>query len=362
MQSSLETKLFNLNQTEVINQRIPERPLGPVSTYVVMTMPHDLAEVREGRLAASSLAVKADILLGGITEKTLDTTLHNPKKRDLATLDLTILEAGIVHSGAEPSEKLTMLVDTFSTRAERPPVVTYEDLIFTNPLGTDPRTYTSGSVGRSERDFYLTHLLIEDVMTEVNDNVKDTINQLDQQGISALAKAQERLSRIATRFQDTLEPMHQVGTAMPKAHFDEFRIYFQPHPTRELKGASGAFSASIPTFDLLLGGEMIEPEHLQYLKDNEQYFPRGGYKDILDGIAAADQGLTLNALQQRFGVPELTAPLTHMDKILRQLRGKHLGAVARQTPQVYNGGQAGTAGETDAAGFLQRRQRTSHIN
>lgn len=353
-----ENSLFRQNQKESTS-RIPSRPLGSISNFVVEQMPVVLGDIRAGRTNGDILVGKSKLLLDSLPPHTFDIAISDPSKRDLAGLDLKMLEAGIIHSGLKPPEHLVQLVDRFANEGGQPSIVTYEDLIFINPLDTDPRTYTDGVVGKSERDFYIVHKRIEDVMEIVNGGLKETVIQLAQEGESGIPSAQVSLAEISAAFQSTLPAMDDVGDQMPKEHFKEFRGYFTP--VRGLKGASGAFSTSIPTFDLLLGGENLDPEHLKYMYENQQYFPRQGYEDMQAAIHMTERGLTLNALQEQLGNNELTNSLIGIDNTLKRFRGKHIKAIARQLPDVLRGESIGSAGETDVAVFLKDRINTQHI-
>src|SRR5258708_2001293 len=322
-------------------------------------MPADLVAVQEGLLSPAELLDRTRAVLLETPPTVMQQALLDPSQRDIAAFDLKIVETGLTHSGVTPPERLTALVDTFSQATGRPPIITYEELIFVNPLDTDPRTFTTGEVGRAERDFYEGHHRIEGTMEVVNTGMRNAIAALAERGPEAVEEVRESLGELTAQFKATYEPMHALGRVMDPKVFNAFRIYFLP--LRGLSGASGAFSASIPEFDYLLGGETLEPEHVQHLEGNKPYFPSEGYRKMEDARVLSEQGLSLNSLQQKIGDTTLTEQLAVIDGALKRFRGMHMAAVAVQLPDVFVGNSAGSTGEPTVPAFLRRRKDTKHI-
>ena len=351
-----ERSLFNYGR-QVNRVRIPNRPLGEMSDFIVEQMPARLAEIRGGTGDINSLAHEAESMIADLSQTTLDQNLFDVQA--LAAFDMKLMEAGIVQSGGMPPENLVTTVNAFANATDQLPTVTYEDLVLINPP-QDRRTFTNGRAGQSEADFYEGHRIIESYMDEVLRRFRWAIYFLSEQGKGGVDKANSALQKSLAQLHSILKYVETIGMDMNRDDFTLFRRYFQTHPIRQTKGASGAFSTSIPTADLLLGGENLAEDHLGYLHQNMPYFPRKGRKEINQALRIVQTGLTLNSLYQAIGKPEeLGAILKELSHTMRIFRGKHYKAVEHQLPKVVTGEEVGTSGETGE--FLRRRIGTRHI-
>lgn len=355
MHAKAETLLFADRETLA---RVPDRPLGAFSTYVVLTMPHDLAAIRAGKGNIESIVAKSRILLES-TRPFITTVLDHPLKRDLAGLDLKMLESGIVHLGGEPPEELTQTVDRFSASNGQPAGLTYEEIIMINPF-EDRRTFTVGEVGRTEADFYEIHRLIEVNLDVAIGASRSAIALLSQHG--DIAAAVDTLKTAQAVLEPVVANMHSVGNQMDPEIFGEFRPYLTTHPVRGLKGPSGAFTAGVPTLELLLTGETLPAEYISYLAENRDYFPREGRENIAQALELAGSGLSLRSLCESLGMPEsLVQGLRDVSQQIRSFRGKHYQGVRNQVPEAINGNVSGTGGESDVKSFLHKRAKIRHI-
>jgi hypothetical protein len=353
-----ERSLFHFDQ-QANGIHVPNRPLGEVSDFVVEQMPARLAEIRAGRGDINSLVHDIELIVAELGQTTLDQTLADEQAQELAALDMKLMEAGIVHSDGIPPENLVTIVNAFANATDQLPSVTYEDLILINP-SQDKRTFTCGRAGQSEADFYEAHRIIEIYMDDVLRRLRWAIYFLSKQGEIGVNKVCCQLKKSLEQFCIVIKYVDIIGVDMNKDDFNLFRRYFQTHPIRQIKGASGAFSASIPVADLLLGGENLAEDHLSYLHHNMPYFPRNGRKEINRALMMVQAGLTLNSLYRAVGKPEeLGMILQELSHTVRVFRGKHYKAVEYQLPKVITGEEVGTGRETGE--FLHKRIGIRHI-
>lgn len=346
---------YHPNEHEV---RTRQRPLGPISDFVVEQLPIELEAIRGGK-STENLVREAYSLIQGMPS--FDARIQDAHSRDLAGLDLKILEAAIAHSGAIPPDSLVLSVDAFAAKNNQPPAITYEEIILINPPA-DHRTFTRGEPGQSEADFYEGHRRIEAYLAQAINTV--------ELGIQALTSGSEDVGTVgvaigtrADYIEQVIHYMHAIGMKMPKEHFAEFRPYLGTHPIRQTKGPSGAFTARIPILELLLAGEHLPEEYMQYLENNKMYFPRSGRIQIDQARSMVEEGLTLTALSRRLGNPEaLDGGIDLLGKSIRKFRGVHYKGVAHQVPGAISGHTRGTGGEIDPGTFLRERMKIRHTN
>lgn len=148
----------------------------------------------------------------------------------------------------------------------RPPItqMTYQDIILDNPKD-DLRVFTSGSIGDAEMRFYRGHQLIEDTLAVAISALQSAIK--DPDNISASLD----IAVLATK--RVVSGMKSFMKDLAKDDFMDFKPFFDTNPYTGEKGPSGAFSAKVPTLDILLYGQDTPEETLQYLGDNKPYFP-----------------------------------------------------------------------------------------
>lgn len=354
-------------------QRVPQRPLGLVSNFVVEKLPLLVSSVDEGKHQSDALLIAIETILSSLEADTVGSLLSRAsfqqesfagrypfdQQLDQAAFDLKILETVLVTYGLPVPDKLVSLVNQFSEATFQLPVITYEDLIYINP-GSDPRTFTRGEVGDSEYNFYLSHLRIEQTLEAVIRQVEYAAFQLEDNHNTNQALTE--LDRAIQIFGTALAELKTIGMDMPRNNFAVFRKFFNTHPTRGLKGPSGAFTAAVPVLDMLLGGENLDASYFDYLRDNEMYFPRSGRQKMADAYKKIENGKTLTALAASIENPqELVDRLQTISAQLRQFRGQHYKGVKHQIPGAVSGTVAGTGGEADPGKFLRQRMKMRHL-
>lgn len=356
-------------------ERIPQRPLEGFSTFVVEEMPILIEGIQSGEKNKEALTTAVeDNLLHLSDEKTAQLLSYaNTSKTgiggiypydqrlDLAAFDLKMAETAMIHLECEPNPQLTSMVDQFSLATQQPPIITYEELIYINPE-KDPRTFTTGSVGESEFSFYQGHNKIERLLEQTIRGVEYAAFQLSEH--ENIDQAVIELNRGTSVIEGVIDYTRSIGLDMPKEHFAKFRGFFNPTSLRpELKGPSGLYTAAVPTIELLLAGENLPSESTSFIKDNIQYFPRKGRKDMTQAIGKVELGETITAQAKSLNNPEqLVNAISEMSEQIRKFRGMHYKAVRHQIPEAVAGEISGSGGASDPGTFLRDRMKIRHIN
>lgn len=349
------TEKFNPEKVKNFNVR----PLGDVSNFVVQELPLKLEGINSGEITAKNLSQHIADLIAGLSDPLICKTLAEPSPRDLAGLDLKMLETAIVHSGGKPPQELTVLVDIFAGKSSQPGGITYEEIILVNPP-QDRRRFTRGEVGETERAFYEGHRLIEGHLDRAVIVLKNSIFALIANGKDAIAKVSEALNRIREDLIVVIDKTHTIGTQNPE-HFGYFRKYLGGNPIRGTKGPSGAFTAGIPTIELFFAGEKLPQDYIDYLNNNMMYFPRKGRMDLKIAMSFTEEGLTITALSDKLGNPEpLKQAIEELSHLIRAFRGVHYKTVKAQIPQAISGQIVGTGGEKNPGTFLRERMKIRH--
>lgn len=369
----IQRELFGAGNIEQ-EQRIPQRPLGEVSNFVVEELPHLLMEINSQRIAPDVLLQRVTSMLANLSESRVEELLslslgdtHESstepvfdQRLDQAALDLKMLEVALVSSQLPVPAVLTQLVDRFSEATNQLPMISYEDLIYINPE-SDPRTFTAGAIGKSEHDFYYGHLRIEHSLKKVIDQVKQAIHSL-QQPQPEIHSVVLLLHSAAEVFRDIQRDLQAIGMSLPKDHFAEFRKFLTSHPLRNLKGPSGAYTSAIPVLDMLLGGENLEPQYFNHLIDNSRYFPRLGRIEIAAAFEHIQKGETLASLSADLGDPaDLVSVIQALSDQVKLFRTQHYRGVSHQIPEAVAGNLSGTGGEENPGQFLRKRIKTKHL-
>lgn len=322
------------------------RPLGNLSAFVA-----------DGSLAdklASSPDFTADVdtLVGQIDENEAAMVFAGSNYQ-VAALDLKMIELGMVHSGIPVPRQLAALVEMFSIDM---PMLTYEEIVIMNPA-SDLRTFTRDEFGATEAIFYSTHRTIEDKLAVLCADLRAGINSLnngtDPDDVALM------IGEHVGFLSEILASMKMLGE-MQKGHFGQFRKYLGTHPTRNLKGPSGAFSAGFPTLEILLRGEEMPEEYMKYLDTNGLYLPRVGRAQLYASLKLAKSGQSLAALSRSVGRPSaLEEQIQTIGTFFNNFRKSHYRAVGRQLPDAVNDRIAGTAGEEKPGEFLRKRIETT---
>ncbi|MBP9690454.1 hypothetical protein KBD81_00070 [Candidatus Woesebacteria bacterium] len=361
------TEYTGLFRQKEFVEGLPQRPLGDLSNFVVGEMPAILSQIREGSCGVDTFVQTADRLALSLSGDTVNPLLAkrsgpgfggyiatNPHLM-IAHLDATMLEAAIVHSGGVAPDILVELVNVLSDASDQVQGITYEAITYANP-GGDMRTFTLDAQGNhhpAEVGFYQGHPTIDRALGEAAMQIKSVISSFGDSRISvrrdeALAYADAIICQVNTLMQHYRSPELTVP-------FAEFRPYLASHPTRGLKGPSGAFSPAIPVLDILVAGSTLPDFMMEYIRDNFRYFPRQGRVDIQDALEMSGRQESLTDVLKQHS--EIGALVERIRSQLRGFRGHHRGAVGAQLKDVM----VGTAGE-QIGEFLGERMKVHHAS
>ncbi len=209
------------------------------------------------------------------------------------------------------------------------PTMTYEDLIFVNPL--EDGTYVLSDdpvVAANEALFYRAHRSIEDVLAETIDAIQS--GEFD----AAVACVQHAGGELGSLYR-------QLD---PKA-FAAFRPYFRG--INGYPGPSGLFTAAIPTIDLLTHGgrNIFDQERARLLQDiDRRLYP------------SHQSGQLRKLLEQE--EPRLEMPAearVALGSLLNRFRKVHTGSVRKFVPEALNAGAEGSGGVADVASYLSSK-------
>ncbi|MEX2028444.1 MAG: hypothetical protein WD988_03035 [Candidatus Curtissbacteria bacterium] len=351
---------FPSNHSREFHERIHQRPLGALSDFDIERMPASLAEIRAGTSTTKSLVGDVGTMIAGLSPQTVNDALADQRARDIAGLDLKMLDAAVAHSEGEVPVVLQFLVDIFAVRSGQPGGISYEEIVLINPP-SDRRLFTVGEVGKTEEAFYEMHRVVEGHLDSAIDATTQSIERLSLDGATAANDVVSQLQQTQEDLNSVIEGVHAVGT-QNREHFGIFRAYLNSHPTRGTKGPSGAFTAGIPTIELLLAGEQLPDEYRHYIDENNIYFSRKGRKDLERAREFASKGMTLTAISQHLENPPLLAEnINSLSDLMRRFRGEHYKTARNQVPEAIAGSVAGTGGETNPGFFLRGRMKIRHI-
>ncbi|WP_185754149.1 hypothetical protein [Sinorhizobium sp. PC2] len=331
--------------TDSIDRRQPKRPLGPVSNFVTDQLPYCIAEIKASK--RPDQAVKA---LWRSTNAMIAATdceaqlLGLPQSEfEIAKTDVEYLVncayqisafAGLQPVDAELTvgEALSRLARLSRQRQPSVDVLSYEDMILTNPLQSDPRVYCLGSAGVEERDFCLGHQHVESELQSAMDALLELRDSDEADARQCLALCVERLESancVLARFFEHMSP----------DLFGQFRVFYGKNPYKDRLGPSGRFSARIVAVSVLLIGEELFRQKPQFYRDVfrlSEYYPQRCIHEVFRWLSPDQESMKLqpNWLDGRADFPRFAtiSPVTerHGSEI-RRLRGSCVSALDRFT-------------------------------
>jgi hypothetical protein len=209
------------------------------------------------------------------------------------------------------------------------PTMTYEDLVFVNPLETGTYVLSENPVvAEQEALFYSSHKSIEDTLGETIQAIR--FSEFD----IATASLQSASKKLGSLYRQ-LDP----------AAFAAFRPYFRG--INGFPGPSGLFTAAIPIIDLLThgGGNISDEEHARLIEDTA----RGLYPSHQSGLL---KDLLVNEDPQ-VGMPDDVR--IAISSLLNRFRKVHTGSVRKFVPEALTAGAEGSGGVADVAGYLSSK-------
>ncbi len=245
------------------------------------------------------------------------------------------------HTGSELPKSLIKLLRLFSQVTGDPQILTYQDIIIENPR-SDLRTFFhKKSIGQSESFFYVMHQIIEDVMIPVIGIIKNAI--------SLGFISENYLNEVQNRLIKANQIMGELMDSLNNLDFVIFRKFLSS--VGDLKGPSGAFSGTYPILDLLwLGNSNVFKGNLERYKVDNMYFPSFQRKDILS--LTNNIFVSVNTLKST-NIAGFESLYEILQKYLTEFRGRHLGAVKKHIPDVFNDKERGTMGQNATGNYLK---------
>lgn len=320
------------------------RPLSNLSNFVVEELPIILSRV-DSDITRILLTRKTKKLVEEIEQKPISDNI-------ISLLDLTFLEAAFYTNYLEIPDKLISLTNIYASHFCILPMLTYELLIMINP-SQDLRLFTLKETGENERLFYESHKKIEANITPLVTFILRILieDKYDQESLI-------QLRTLVPNIKATVEQMLELMSQMSTSEYNIFRRYLTKHPIRGFPGASGAYSALYPTLDQLLRTEIAEVRFKEELLPQTQVT---GMTNIVMYEKAKKwriwNGQTMIAKLKNSDEPLKEDFIEVLNKIINAMvsfRQKHLCAVAKHIPQVFEGKECGTGGIKDAPDFLKK--------
>lgn len=204
--------------------------------------------------------------------------------------------------------------------------MTYEDLIFVNPLEPAPYVLSEDpQIATHEALFYSSHRSIEDTLAET---------------IAAIQG--EEFDIVTASLRDAGKKFGGLYKQLEPSAFATFRPYFRG--INDFPGPSGLFTAAIPIIDLLShgGSNITEEEHLRLIGDVDRGLYPSHQSGLLKGLLVVED-------------PQVDMPgdvRTSVEALLNRFRNVHTGSVRKFVPQALSAGAEGSGGIADVAGYL----------
>ena len=263
--------VLSLFQGQDIPRHRLDRPLGLFSDFVAEDLPRICSVALSSPQARMSFATKLHTLVS--TSNSPSLKLPSDSNRELACLDLTILQAAGDHLDVPIPRPITDLLQRLCRELGRIDTFLYEDCVLINPLTDDPRLFTTGESGRNERDFLLVH-------SEIEKTLEKTLTRLASLlGIAASLEnptPDECLSVTQAELQ-WIEQLLAALRGMKRELFLKFRPFYASSPTTSAPGPSGRYSGKFYLLRVLTEGDALDqvlPAYRHEVRESLPYFPR----------------------------------------------------------------------------------------
>lgn len=328
--------------------RAPIRPLGRVSDFVVEELPRELERIRGGG-SVQEFSDRIEALLGFYCRDagTIVSPL-TPHEKPLALLDAHLLQSAVINAGGQPGKRLHALTAGLSERLGTPNILTYGDIVITNPP-EDMRTFTPGRIGHAEASFYAAHQQIEGELGFL-------ITFLQQAGKGFDAgnpqQANQNMEEATTALSSCTEVMGRFQ-GLPPDYYEVFRTYLKEHSN--LHGPSAFYSPGVALMDVLYAGTRLPQDYLEQLETDlrQGYFCRRD--DIQNAVEnAREKHAILDQVEQRDEPDSYSSALDFTEGVL-DFRRVHYRAAKAAVPDVVRDECPGTSGETLPGTLLRSR-------
>jgi len=246
----------------------------------------------------------------------------------------------------EESSKFEGLNDRLLETADilgEPATITYEDVIFTNPVFGDVRVLSlDPTIATAEGRFYRSHRIIETSLELAIRKIMGLGNnalrfaQAETYTPPPIAESPYTVSPVQDLKNAKAEFLH-LRTGLSREEFMAFRVYFKDG-FNGYPGPSGLYSANIPILDLIAnGGVNIQDGVREFIEEKVvmgMYPNRKGERDLMAFL-----------LQESDSTMEMNDEIrTGIIDTLNRIRMHHDKAVQKHLPEVASGEAPGSGG------------------
>ena len=214
--------------------RQPVRHLGKISDIAALWLPYML-EKKE---------LPGDAETKRYTEEAMHLLGKDTVASSLALFDSVMIERALQHAGRPVPVVVEQLIKTVADQLNCLPALTYEHVIHSNPLQTDPRIFTEPKEGRGEFFFYSVHREIEAALAETICKLRSALLR---------SSSSDEAVCVLEGIEALRGGMMQLIRELPPKEFNRFRPFFN-NDARNLPGPSGFFSAGVYVLDAYLTG------------------------------------------------------------------------------------------------------------
>ncbi|WP_258768927.1 hypothetical protein [Bradyrhizobium arachidis] len=331
--------------TDRIDGRQRKRPLGRLSDFVVDELPQDIAQIKCSERPDEAVRALGRSIRAIVADTDYDALLRGlpHSEFEVAKTDIQYLTNCAYHmsafAGLHPRDAELTVGEGLSRLArlsrERQPgieVLSYEDMILTNPVQTDPRVYCLGVAGVEERDFCLGHQLIEGELQLAIDallELRDVADADARQCLALCMKHLETANHVLTRFHEHMSP----------DLFGQFRVFYGKNPYKDRLGPSGRFSGRIVAASVLLIGEELFLQKPQFFSDLyrlSEYYPQAYIHEVFRWLSPdkKDTRLKPDWLEGKADFPRfatISPVIEHGNSEIRMLRASCVRTLDRFT-------------------------------
>lgn len=340
---------------EQIN-RIPVRPLGELSDFAAEELPRAIQTVRDGAMPVEEFARQVDAFAQTagssleLDERSVPLALHDATSIASA-LRVLKSEATFLPEAAD-TPFLQELTRNLARMRGVIPYLSYEGLMFANPIDTDPRTFLAGELGAQELLFYKLHVLIEqECCTRLSAPLSIVENYAAKQDVSRdqLLSSLNALQVLLQHISSYMRQFHQYISKEHNGAFATARPFW--NADGKFQGPSGKFSAGFFLIDAILSGN--DPAMRAFLKTKLHELPYYantrlhldgfiGQDDMLSAFSAIERGCDLKKIALKTGDQEVQSVLAKVLKDAEINRSIHIGLASGFLPEAFKNGASGT--------------------
>ncbi len=283
----------------------------------------------------------------------IDTAPLDPLNRKAV---LAMQATGLFVDGDDRFEESNGLLHAAAQEVDRPPTMTYEDLVFINPVFGQVRVMAADPVAAGdEANFYQAHRIIEGHLYGAIEKLVylDANPDGHTEGREAFGPGAREAGFAGTEYTPVEELAFAVQglialhTSLDAKTFSAFRPYFAG--LNGYPGASGLYSESIPIIDLLVHGgsnlQSAERDQIAANLNDGLYPDQNNHAALLESLLAEEH-------------PQMYLPEDTRLGMVRQLNGfrrLHRGSVKKLLPEVFSGKEEGSAGTVNVPGYLESK-------